>query len=245
MHDAPPSSAIANHLLAKLPPAEFACLQPYLEHVSFPTGHFVALTGDALKKCYFPNTGMISLLAETQHGYAVEAGFTGVEGMIGTTVMLGKNTMPYQALVQAPSEGFIADTSKVLELFRQGRVFQSAVLRYAYVIVRQTTQTAVCNHFHTIHARMSRWLTVMCERSGNRNLRLTQEFLAHMLGVQRTSIGPIATAMQNEGIIAYRRGNVEIIDFDRLQAEACECYRIIKAELADLAMSGSRQTARL
>lgn len=245
MHDAPPSSAIANHLLAALPPADFALIQPHLELVSFPTGHFVALAGDALKKCYFPNTGMISLLAETQHGYAVEAGFTGVEGMIGTTVMLGKNAMPYQALVQAPSEGFIADTAKVLELFRHSSTFHDSVLRYAYVIVRQTTQTAVCNHFHTIHARLSRWLTVMCERSGNRNLRLTQEFLAHMLGVQRTSIGPIATALQKEGIIAYRRGNVEIVDFERLRTAACECYRIVQAELADLAMSGSRQTARL
>jgi CRP-like cAMP-binding protein len=245
MHDAPPSAAIANHLIASLPPEEFAMLQPYLELVAFPTGHFVALAGDALKKCYFPNTGMISLLAETQHGYAVEAGFTGVEGMVGTTAMFGKNAMPYQALVQAPTEGFVADTSKVLELFKQNGSFHHAVLRYAYVIVRQTTQTAVCNHFHTIHARLSRWLAVMCERSGNRNLRLTQEFLAHMLGVQRTSIGPIATAMQREGIIAYRRGNVEIVDFERLQASACECYRIIGSELAELSMSGSRQTARL
>lgn len=245
MHDAPPSAAIANHILACLPPAEFAVLQPHLELVTFPTGHFVALAGDALKKCYFPNKGMISLLAETQHGYAVEAGFTGVEGMIGTTTMLGKNAMPFQALVQAPTEGFVADTAKVLELFRQNGVFQQAVLRYAYVIVKQTTQTAVCNHFHTIHARMCRWLTVMCERSGTRNLRLTQEFLAHMLGVQRTSIGPIANTLQREGIIAYCRGNVEIVDFDRLQASACECYRIVRSELAELTMSGSRQTARL
>jgi CRP-like cAMP-binding protein len=254
MHDAPTAqSQIANRLLAILPPDEFAFLQPHLELVAFPNGHFVALAGDSLKKTYFPNTGMISLLAETHNGAAVEVGFTGVEGMVGTPLLFGKNAMPYQALVQSPSDGYVADIARVRQLFATGGVFHDALLRYSYLIIRQITQSAVCNHFHTIEARLCRWLTVMCERSGRTDLRLTHEFLAHMLGVQRTSVSSIAVLLQRAGIINYRRGHIEIIDFERLRASACECYRIMEAEYAELhppkskaqTVSTARQTASM
>ena len=241
-----------NRLLSILPADEMAFIKPHLELVSFPVGSFVALSGDALKKFYFPNNGMISLLAETQSGGAVEVGFTGVEGMVGTPVLLGKNSMPYQALVQAPTEGYIADAGKVVELFAKRGAFHDAVLRYSYVEIRQLSQTAVCNHFHSIQSRMCRWLAVMCDRSGNRHVKLTHEFLAHFLGVQRTSIGAIANALQKEGIIDYSRGKIEILDLDRLKMNACECYSLIEKEFADFldipkvsAMSNTRQTARV
>jgi len=254
MHDASTAqSQIANRLLAILPPDEFAFLKPHMELVAFPNGHFVALAGDSLKKCYFPNSGMISLLAETHNGSAVEVGFTGIEGMVGTPLLFGKNAMPYQALVQSPSEGYVADLAAVRQLFSMCGVFHDAVLRYAYLIIRQVTQSAVCNHFHTIEARLCRWLTVMCERSGRTDLRLTHEFLAHMLGVQRTSVSSIAVELQRSGIINYRRGHIEIIDFDRLRSAACECYRVMQAEYAELnppkrraqTVSTARQTAQL
>ena len=253
MHDTPAKPAPAvNRLLSILPAAELALIQPHLELVSFPVGHFVALAGDALKRFYFPNSGMISLLAETQDGGAVEIGFTGIEGMVGTPVLLGKNAMPYQALVQAPTEGYIADAGKVVELFALRGAFHDAVLRYSYVEIRQLSQTAVCNHFHSIQSRMCRWLAVMCDRSGNRQIKLTQEFLAHFLGVQRTSIGAIANGLQKEGIIDYSRGKIEILDLDRIKMNACECYSLIEREFSEFlengsrhAMSGTRQTARV
>jgi len=253
MHDAPPQILpIVNRLLSILPPEEMDFIGPCLELVSFPIGHFVALAGDSLKRCYFPNSGMISLLAETQEGGAVEVGFTGFEGMIGMPVIFGKNEMPYQALVQAPSEGYIVSAARVSELFRRRGVFHDAVLRYSYVEIRQLAQTAVCNHFHPIQSRMCRWLSVMCERSGNRHLKLTHEFLAHFLGVQRTSIGSIAGALQREGIIDYSRGRIEILDVDRLRLNACECYHLISQEFAEFlgskeqtVMSATRQTARV
>lgn len=251
MHDATfHSPSIANRLLSILPPVELDFIGPSLEPVMFPVGQFVALAGDSLKRCYFPNSGMISLLAETRDGGAVEVGFTGVEGMIGMPIIFGKNEMPYQALVQAPSEGYVVSAARVSELFQRCGVFHDAVLRYSYVETRQLTQTAVCNHFHPIQARMCRWLSVMCERSGNRHLKLTHEFLAHFLGVQRTSIGSIAGALQREGIIDYSRGRIEILDVDRLRNNACECYHLISQEFSEYlgyqkqsAMSATRQTA--
>ncbi len=116
------------------------------------------------------------------------------------------------------------------ELFERCGAFHDVVLRYFYVVFKQISQTCVCNHFHTIEARLCRWLTVMFERSGNKRLSLTQEFLSQMLGVQRTSIGMIAHSMQDAGIIRYRRGKIEIVDDERLKSAACECFFIVKNE---------------
>ena len=250
MHDATDSRhPIHNRLLSVLPPTDFSAIRPHLDAVSFEPGTMLARAGDSVRTCYFPNNGMVSLLCVTEQGRSVEAGFAGFEGMIGISVVLGKNEMPYDALVQAPTEGFTAEARVVLDLFNRRGVFHDAVLRFAYVILRQMSQTCVCNHFHTIEARLCRWLTVMCERSGNHRLRVTQEFLAHMLGVQRTSIGLIANSLQRTGSIRYTRGNVEIVDLERLRASACDCYRIVKEEYRNFLdddnfppMSGDRQT---
>ncbi|MDI1242030.1 MAG: helix-turn-helix domain-containing protein, partial [bacterium] len=148
------------------------------------------------------------------------------------------------------TEGYVADTGRVLQLFARRGIFHEAVLRYSYVEIRQLAQTAVCNHFHSIQSRMCRWLAIMCERSGNRQVKLTHEFLAHFLGVQRTSIGAIANSLQREGIIDYSRGKIEILDLERLQMNACECFEIIRQEFSEFldsrkaaGMSGTRQTA--
>ncbi|MGI8811385.1 MAG: Crp/Fnr family transcriptional regulator [Pyrinomonadaceae bacterium] len=253
MHDLPHQRmAIENAILSALPPNEFDFLVARLEPVSFSAGTIIAYAGDALRKCYFPSSGMVSLLSVTEQGKAVEVGYTGFEGMVGLPVVLGKNEMPYQALIQAASDGFSVEAEVVHELFRSQGIFHDAVLRYIHFMLLQISQTAVCNHFHTIEARLCRWLTVMCERSGHMNLTLTQEFLAHMLGVQRTSIGMIANSMQNRGIIRYRRGRVEVLDFERLQNAACECYFVVKNAQAECLneksfhrMSEPRQTQRL
>ena len=250
MHDASNSRhPIHNRLLSLLPPAEFAVIQPHLDPVSFEVGTLLARSGDTMRTCFFPNTGMVSLLCATEQGRSIEAGFVGFEGMVGVPVILGKNEMPYDALVQAATSGFTVDAPIVLNLFKRCGVFHDAVLRFTYVILKQMSQTCVCNHYHTIEARLCRWLTVMCERSGNRHLKLTQEFLAHMLGVQRTSIGMIATTLQKTGAIRYARGRVEIVDLERLRSAACDCYKIVREEcalfLADdnfRAMSDIRQT---
>lgn len=231
MHDASDvRHPIHNRILSLLPPAEFAVVQPYLTGVIYEPATMLARAGDTIRTCFFPNSGMVSLLCVTEQGRSIEAGYIGFEGMVGLSVILGKNEMEYDALVQAPTDGFMVDATIVRELFNRHAVFHDVILRFSYVVLKQMAQTCVCNHFHTIEARLCRWLTVMCERSGNRRLRVTQEFLAHMLGVQRTSIGFIASELQRSGCIRYARGRVEILDLDRLRASACDCYRIIKDE---------------
>lgn len=234
MNDANPSLLTRNRLLAALPDEEVAFLRPRLEYASYNLGTILAQPGDRLKKCYFPLKGMISLLSMTEQGSAIEIAYTGREGMVGTPAILGKDEMPYQALVQAPTDCLVIEAAAVVELFRRGGKFHDLLLRYIYAVIRQISQTCVCNHYHTIEARLCRWLTVMAERSDDRHLKLTQEFLAHMLGVQRTSIGLIANSMQRAGIIRYSRGKIEITDFDRLKASACECFYIVENEFDSL-----------
>ncbi|MEQ1765122.1 MAG: helix-turn-helix domain-containing protein, partial [Pyrinomonadaceae bacterium] len=118
----------------------------------------------------------------------------------------------------------------IVKLFDRSIEFRTAMLRFSYLIIRQFTQTCVCNHFHTIESRICRWLTVMSERSDAERLDLTQEFLSHMLGVQRTSIGPVTAELQRSGIIRYSRGTIEILDPVRLKEMACECYSIVTDE---------------
>jgi CRP-like cAMP-binding protein len=241
--------SVQNRLLSVLPDNEFDYLAPNLEPTSFPRGTTINQAGDDLTRCYFPTDGMISLLSVTEQGHAVEVGFIGYEGMLGLPAILGQNEMPYQALVQVKSDCLSIESKYVRELFSRGGVFHDIALRYLYVMIRQVGQTCVCNHFHTIEARLCRWLTVMCERSSNNHLVLTQEFLAHMLGVQRTSIGLIAHSLQQKGVIRYSRGKVEILQPDELKRLACECYSVVRDEYQKFlmdknfqVMSGTRQT---
>jgi CRP-like cAMP-binding protein len=222
--------SIRNRLLSVLPPEEIDLLRPNLELLSFTPGDILYQAGDAIRHVYFPNTGMVSLLAVTEQGQTVEVGNTGSEGMVGLPSFLGQQEMAYQAMVQVAGDCFRVDARVIKDLFKKNGTFHDVALRYVYVIIKQISQTCVCNHFHTIEARLCRWLTVMCERSNNKQLSLTQEFLSQMLGVQRTSVGLIANSMQASGIIRYRRGKIEIVDFERLKQSACECYFIVRDE---------------
>jgi CRP-like cAMP-binding protein len=234
MNDISSRLLTGNRLLASLPPAEFALLRPHLEETSLKVGTIIANPADEIRACYFPTKGMISLLSVTEQGQTVEVAYTGREGMAGIGIALGSSEVLYQMLVQADMNCIVADPAAVGHLFENGPVFRKLLLRYAHALLKQMSQTCLCNHFHTVEARMCRWLTVMCERSGYHRLSLTQEFLSHMLGVQRTSIGLIASTMQTKGIIRYSRGRLEVVDLDRLRAAACECYRIVNAEYANL-----------
>jgi CRP-like cAMP-binding protein len=226
--------SINNGLLSALPDDEFDILRPHLTEVNLRPGTVIAEPGDIVATCYFPLSGMISLLSVTEQGQTVEVGYTGREGMVGLAALLGKNEIIYQWIAQAHTDALAVDGEIIHDLFHRNSVFHDLVLRYIYALLKQISQTCVCNHFHTIEARLCRWLSVMSERSQSNRLALTQEFLSHMLGVQRTSIGLIANSLQNSGIIRYSRGTVHILDDDRLRSSACECYSIVNGEYDNL-----------
>lgn len=217
-------------MLSNLPVEEFDFLKPHLEPVSFAAGDIIFQTGDSIRHVYFPLNGMVSLLSVTEQGNSVEIGFTGNEGIVGLPVLLGKNEMPYQSMVQVAAQCLRIESKIIVNLFEQSSVFRKNSLQYVHLVLKQVSQTCVCNHFHNIEARLCRWLMVMCEHSEEKRLSLTQEFLAHMLGVQRTSVGMVANDLQSRGVIRYSRGKIEVIDVEALRGNTCECYHIIKSE---------------
>lgn len=217
-------------MLSNLPVEEFDFLKPHLEPVSFAAGDIIFQTGDSIRHVYFPLNGMVSLLSVTEQGNSVEIGFTGNEGIVGLPILLEKNEMPYQSMVQVAAQCLRIESKIIVNLFEQSNVFRKNSLQYVHLVLKQVSQTCVCNHFHNIEARLCRWLMVMCEHSQEKRLSLTQEFLAHMLGVQRTSVGMVANDLQSRGVIRYSRGKIEVIDVEALRGNTCECYHIIKSE---------------
>ena len=223
-------ATVSNRLLSVLPKEEFVQFQPHLKTCSFKLGQIIYNEGDPINNVYFPKYGMISLLSMTQSGNTVEVGYTSEEGMVGLPIILGRNEMPYQAMAQSKVECLYVETEVIIKLFSELKVFHDVTLRYVFALMKQLSQTGVCNHFHTIETRLCRWLLIMSNNSKSDTMQLTQEFLAHMLGVQRTSIGFVAGALQTAGIIRYQRGKLEILDIERLKECACECYDIVEEE---------------
>jgi CRP-like cAMP-binding protein len=223
-------TTVSNKVLASLPQEEFALIQPHLKTCFFKLGQVIYHEGDSINYVYFPKYGMISLLSMTEDGNTVEIAYTSREGMLGLPIILGRNEMPYQALAQSKVECLYVEAEIIVKLFNELKVFRNIVLRYVFALMKQLSQTGVCNHFHTVETRLCRWLLIMSENSKSNTLQLTQEFLSHMLGVQRTSVGFVAGALQNAGIIRYRRGKLDIIDIERLKECVCECYHIVEEE---------------
>lgn len=224
------SMQIKNRLLAALPVETYESLVPHFEEFSFVPGDILFQAGDKIRHVYFPGKGMISLLSVTEQGQTIELGYTSHEGMVGLPIVLGRDEMPYQAMAQADTDCLRIDSKIIVSCFRRGELFHDVLLRYVSALMKQISQTGVCNHFHTIEARLCRWLLVMFEHSDTTILHLTQEFLSHMLGVQRTSVGLVAGTLQSAGIIRYSRGKIELLDRNKMKAWACECYFIVKDE---------------
>lgn len=231
MHDTVHNlSTVGNKLLGVLPKEEFALIQPHLKTCFFKLGQIIYNEGDSINHVYFPKYGMISLLSMTENGNTVEVAYTSEEGMVGLPIILGRNEMPYQAMAQSKVECFYVEAEIIVKLFGELKVFHDVVLRYVFALMKQLSQTGVCNHFHTIESRLCRWLLIMRDNSKSDTMQLTQEFLSHMLGVQRSSVGFVAGTLQTAGIIRYRRGRLEILDVERLRECVCECYANVEEE---------------
>src|SRR4051794_5649673 len=207
-------TTVNNKLLSALPKAEFELIQPHLKTCSFRLGQIIYQEGDSIGNVYFPKYGMVSLLSMTEDGHTIEVAYTSDEGIVGLPVFLGRDEMPYQAMAQSKVECLYVDSETIVKLFKELRVFNQATMRYVFALMKQLSQTGVCNHFHTIETRLCRWLLIMRQNSKSDIMQLTQEFLSHMLGVQRTSIGFVAGALQTAGIIRYSRGKLEILDLE-------------------------------
>lgn len=202
--------------------------------VTYKPGETLYHSEDRIENCYFPLNGMVSLLSVNSDGRMIEAGYTGYEGLVGAPVLFKRYVMPYHAIAQSHLECVAISAAEVTKMFDEDPLFRTASLHFGHVLFKQFVQTCVCNHFHSVEARACRWLSVLSERSQSPRVRLTQEFLAMILGVRRASISDVHTALRAEGLINYNRGVIEIINLAKMQEKACECYQIIRSEHSSL-----------
>jgi len=218
----------ANRLLAALPPKECRRLLDATEQVALTYGEFLYEPGDEIKYVYFPNDCLVSLLTLVDQHQALEVGLVGREGMVGIPLVLETSVSPVRALVQGSGTAMRMEAAPFLTELRQSPALQRELHRYTYALMAQVTQTAACNRFHVVEARLARWLLMTQDRLQAHTFRLTQEFLAQMLGVRRVGVTKAARTLQQAGLIDYSRGNIAILDRKRLEDAACTCYEIVR-----------------
>ncbi len=224
-------TALENRLLAALPRQDYERLLPNFELVRLTPGRILYDVGDMVHHAYFPIGGMISLLSITQNGRTVEIGIVGNEGMTGIPTVLRCNVAPYQVMVQFAGNALrITANALKAEMSRSGQL-QEVLLCYTHALLMQVAQSASCNRFHTVEARLCRWLLVSRDRLPTDTLPLTQEFLSHMLGVPRTSVTAVARTLQERKLIRYIRGKIVILNRSGIEGHSCECYRLVRNEI--------------
>jgi CRP-like cAMP-binding protein len=219
-----------NRLLELIGINDIERLRPHLEHVGFEYKQTLYESNIPIEWVYFPVEGVASLVNTMRNGSEVEVGTIGNEGMVGLPVVLGDLITSANAYVQVPGSGLRMRSSILRDAMRDSVSIRTVMLRYAHAFLSQVTQIAACAHLHPVDQRCCRWLLMTHDRVQTDHFLLTQEFLAMMLGVRRSSVTTVANRLKRKKLIDYKRGHVTVVDRAGLEHCACECYATMKAE---------------
>ena len=220
--------SIANRLLAALPRKDYRRLRPFLEPIKLPFAEVLYEPQARIRHVYFPSDCLVSMLTSVEADRVAEVGLVGPEGMIGVPVVLGAAVSPFRAVVQGGGSAMRMEIADFRREFSESAALQGELFLFTHKMMIQIAQTAACNRFHVVTQRMARWLLMTRDRVNSNEFRITQEFLALMLGVQRTRINLAAGILHERKLIGYRRGTVTIINQTGLEAAACGCYKTVK-----------------
>ena len=213
-----------NLLLAALPKRERRRLIARCEPVELALGDVLYDVGDRIRDVYFPTASFISLISSVDKDSRLEVGLVGTEGMLGVSLLLGVAMSPLRALVQGTGSALRINGREFSRAIKRSPILAKLLNRYLYVVLNQLGQMAGCARYHLVEARLARWLLMTRDRAHSNDFRLTQEFLAYMLGVRRAGITHAASALQRRKLIQYARGRMTILDVRGLEAVSCQCY---------------------
>ncbi len=216
-----------NAILAHLPEEEYAKLAGALQPVALTLGLELSQPEGVIEYAYFPETGLISTDALTCSGEMIEVDVVGREGFAGLPALYGQPQMCHAVAVQCAGHGHRIRASLLREIFLEGGELRRVIHNFSYLQLVQITQSVLCNRLHDVEARLARWLLTSANRMESDNIYLTQEFLAQMLGVQRSTVTVAAGELQRHGTIEYSRGKITILNRPLLKKAACECYEIV------------------
>jgi CRP-like cAMP-binding protein len=229
-------------LLAALPPDDYARLLPQLETIPLVFKQVLHKQGAPIERVFFPSGGMCSLMHTMADGRAVEVGTVGAEGAVNIGVLFGGFRQPYEVVVQVPADGATAQSISIAHLQRaldaRGALYD-LMNRYAQAFMVMSTQSTACNGLHTVEERCARWLLMCHDRAGSDTFMLTHEFLAVMLGVRRATVTLVVGELQRAGLVQARRRGISVLSRGRLEAAACECYRVVRGYFDEILPSSS------
>jgi CRP-like cAMP-binding protein len=218
----------SNHLLAALPVADYELLRA--RTVSLRNGEVLAQPGSQLRLVYFPHNGIISRVVSFARGETIEVGMVGCDGVFDAGAALNCAVASTAAIVRFPGSASVVEAARLRDVIEQSAALRELLGRQQWLQTVHAEQSAACNAWHDVEARLCQRLLWVRDLSGSDLLPLTQEILAEMLGVRRNSVSMVANALQLAGVIHYSRGQIEITDLDGLIARSCECYETIKQQ---------------
>jgi CRP-like cAMP-binding protein len=220
---------VKNRILRQLSADELKSVQPWLTPMALRSGVVVHESGQSLVQVYFPLSGMISMLAVMQSGEQIETGIVGADGLVGGDAAINGHLFG-QMTVQIDGDALTMPKARFVDAYLRHPHLRNLVDRYQSILLVQAQQNAACHALHSVRSRLCRWLLQSQDMIGSDTFSLTQEFLSHMLGVRRNTVSVEAHAVQEAGLIRYRRGNITILNRDGLEDCACECYSVIREE---------------
>lgn len=217
-----------NRLLAALSPADRKLIHPHLLLVTLKRETVLIEAGEDVAHCHFPCDGTIAaLVVALVDGTTAEAATIGREGAIGGIVSLGHKPAFARAVVRNAGLALRMESDRLEELKAASPSLRDMISRYADCLLAQVLQSVACNVLHSLEPRFCRWLLHIHDRTGGSDVPLTQELLAEMLGVQRTTVTAVAAALQGKGLIKTHRGRIKVQDRAGLEAAACSCHAAV------------------
>jgi len=231
-------SPLQNKLLAALSEDARKRIFPKLKYVEMALGEVIYESHQSIEYVYFPVDCIISLLYMMVNGSSAEIFVVGNEGMAGVAVVMGGESTPNRFIVQSHGHAFRMPAADLKQEFNQHSEIRIITLRFTQALITQMSQTAVCNRHHSIDQQLCRWLLLSLDRLNNKELNMTQELIANMLGVRREGVTEAAGKLQKLGVIEYRRGRIVVLDRPKLETLSCECYGVVRRDNSRLESRG-------
>ena len=217
-----------NRLLASLSAQDLALLEPHLTLIRLSGGEALYQPGDLIDRVYFPCSGVVSMMLVMGNSATVETAALGRDGGIAVLAGIAERRALSRVLVQVPGDAFLIEAPRFRAAVRESDGLRDMIMHATQAVLAQVIQSVACNALHPVEARLCRWLLMCRDRTGSTTIPLTQEFMAAMLGVQRTTVTAVARSLQDVGLIRYRRGMIELLDLPGLQNASCECYEAVR-----------------
>jgi CRP-like cAMP-binding protein len=215
-----------NKLLSLLSPEDLNLVAGHFRVVNIAHGQVLAEAHEAIEHAYFPHSGILSFVVEMDDGQLIETGMIGHDGVMGAIQALDGKVSPNKILVQAPGQASVIPVDKLKIAAAANGGLRSLLAKHEQFLLAQVQQSVGCNANHTVERRVCRWLSRITDLVGD-EFPLTQEFMAQMIGVRRTSVTHVASQLQDAGLIKYRRGRIHVLNVTKLKAASCECYEAV------------------